>query len=443
MLETRRRGVPNRLPPTAGLSGARTTRDLLRTSGSGKGADMRASLRAGAAIAALATIGAGAETARAQDTTEVLLEGDAVEIELSGRVQTQMATSSCSDFPFDAGSPCVDQLPAVDLFIRRARLAFDLRISELLDARIQPGFAGLDELEMKDAWGRLSFSPAFRLKIGHFKRPFDGFQLVSSTRILTIERDLDVPGVPGLDAPSLDELTTRFRLSDRDVGVMAHGAPEGSGLAYWLGTFNGRGPTDNEDLNGAKQLVGRLQYTFRPEGFLPVTLAGAAASTDLPVQGAGDQPGARASGERYANVELWAELGDFAPGPHLQAGLVLGDNPLQTPAGDPVDPDAATEDREFASATAWQVIGAYRLEVRDTDLLSAVEPVLRVTRSDPNTDVEDDEVRGVTPGVQLFFGGRNKVAVNWDLVSFADPATDGVSSFKVQFQTHFQGLGVR
>lgn len=404
---------------------------------------MRASLRAGAAIVALATLGTGTEAARAQDTTEALLESDAAEIELSGRVQTQMATSSCSDFPFDAASPCVEQAPTVDLFLRRARLTFDIQVSDLLDARVQPDFAGLDALELKDAWGRLTFSPAFRLKVGHFKRPFDGFWLTSSTRILTIERDLDVPGVPGPGAPSLDEFTTRFRLSDRDVGVMAHGAPEGSGFAYWVGTFNGRGPTDNEDLNGDKQLVGRLQYAFRPDGFLPVTVAVAGASTDLPVRGADDQPGARASGERYANVELWAELGDFAPGPHLQAGLVLGDNPLQTPAGDPVDPDAALQDREFASASAWQVIGAYRLPILGTDVLSAVEPVLRVTRSDPNTDVEDDEAWGVTPGVQLFFEGRNKVAVNWDIVSFADPATDGVSSFKVQFQTHFQGVGLR
>ena len=87
-----------------------------------------------------------------------------------------------------------------------------------------------------------------------------------------------MPGVPGMDAPSLDELTTRFRVSDRDVGVMAHGAPEGTGLAYWVGAFNGRGATDNEDLNGAKQVVGRVQYTFRPDDGLPVSLAAAAAS---------------------------------------------------------------------------------------------------------------------------------------------------------------------
>lgn len=394
--------------------------------------------RAGAAlVVALAMSAIGTGAVGAQETTELVLKSDAIQIELSGRVQTQMATSSCSDFPFDAGSPCAEQAPGIDLFVRRARLAFEIGISDLVDAKIQPGFGDLDRVTMKDAWGRLSFSPAFRVKVGHFKRPFDGFQLTSSTRILTIERDLDVPGVPGLAAPSLDELTTRFRVSDRDVGVMAHGAPAGTGLAYWAGVFNGRSPADNDDLNSGKQLVGRLQYTFRPGGPLPVTLAAAAANTDLPVQGAGDQPGVRASAERYTSYELWAEVGDFAPGPHLQAGLVLGDNPLQTAAGDPVVPDAVAESRQLAPAAAWQVIGAYRLAVRGTDLLSALEPVFRVSRADPNRDLEDDEAWGVTPGVQLFFGGRNKVAMNWDLVYFGDDAVDGVSSVKVQFQTHF------
>lgn len=399
---------------------------------------MRAQLCVGAAVmVALAIPATGTGAVQAQEATGLVLTADTVEIDLSGRVQTQMATSSCSDFPFDPGSPCAEQAPAIDLLIRRARLTVGIGISDLVDARIQPAFGDLDRATLKDAWGRLSFSPAFRVKVGHFKRPFDGFQLTSSTRILTIERDLDVPGVPGLDAASLDELTTRFRISDRDVGVMAHGAPAGTGLEYWAGIFNGRGPADNEDLNSDKQLVGRLQYTFRPGGSLPVSLAAAAANTDLPVQGTGDQPGVRASAERYTSYELWAEVGEFAPGPHLQAGLVFGDNPLQTAAGDPVAPDAVAGTRELAPATAWQVIGAYRLAVPGTDLLSALEPVIRVTRADPNTDLEADETWGVTPGFQLFFQGRNKVAVNWDLVSFTDEAVEGVTSFKAQLQTHF------
>lgn len=400
---------------------------------------MRRRSDTGAAIlvGAVGLLAAGTGTLQAQDTTGLAITSDAMEIDLSGRVQTQVATSSCSDFPFEAGSPCSEQAPAVDMFLRRARFTLGIQISDLVDAEIQPDFSGVDQVDLKDAWGRLSFSPSLRVMMGHHKRPFDGFQLTSSTRILTIERDLDVPGVPGLAAPSLDELTTRFRLSDRDVGVTAHGAPPGTGLQYWVGVFNGQGPEDNGDLNTDKQLVGRVQYTFRPGGSLPVSLAVAGASTDLPVEGQEDQPGVRASGERYANLELWAELGAFAPGPHVQAGMILGDNPLQTPAGDPVSTDPVAGDRELASSRAWQVIGAYRLAVPGSEILAAVEPVFRVTAAEPNTDVDDDEAWGVTPGVQIFFGGRNKLALNWDLVFFSDDQAESVSSFKTQFQVHF------
>lgn len=361
----------------------------------------------------------------------------ALGIEIGGRVQLQAVTSPCSDAPFDDDSACVEQAPATDMLVRRARLSFEIDVDDLIDAKIQPGYAGLDQLELKDAWGRLTLDPAFRLKMGHFKRPFDGFQLTSSTQILTVERDLDVPGVPGLAAVSLDELTTRFRLSDRDVGVMAEGAPDGTGFGYRVGVFNGRGPTDDRDVNSAKQVVGRARYTVEVAGGLPLTVAAAAASTDLPVAAPDDREGVRASARRHGNYELWAELGDFAPGPHVQAGVVLGDNPLQAEDGSDLPPEAGPAAPAFADAAAWQVVGGYRLEVEDSDLMAAVEPVLRVTRADPNTGLDGDAVAGFTPGVQVFFGGRNKVALNLDVVDFEADGRAAVHSFKAQFQAHF------
>lgn len=397
--------------------------------------------RALAAITAVAALVVGAAgPAAAQDgagRTGPTLDSEALGIEIGGRVQLQAVTGPCSDAPFDDGSPCAEQAPAADMLVRRARLSFDIDVSDLIDAKIQPGFAGLDQVELKDAWGRLDFDPAFRLKLGHFKRPFDGFQLTSSTQILTIERDLDVPGVPGLEAPSLDELTTRFRLSDRDVGVMAEGAPEGTGFGYRVGVFNGRGSTDERDVNSAKQVVGRARYTFEVGPSLPLTVAAAAASTDLPVTGPGDREGVRASARRHGNYELWAELGDFTPGPHVQAGVVLGDNPLQAEDGSDLPPEAGPAGPPFADAAAWQVVGSYRLEVEGSDLLAAVEPVFRVTRADPNTGLDGDAVSGFTPGVQVFFGGRNKIALNLDVVDFEADGRGTAHSFKAQFQAHF------
>jgi hypothetical protein len=72
-----------------------------------------------------------------------------------------------------------------------------------------------------------------------------------------------------------------------------------------------------------------------------------------------------------------------------------------------------------------------------TDRLAAVEPLLRVVRADPNTGADDDEVTGITPGVQIIFQGRNKLSLNLDLVSFSDKGTASERSFKAQFQAYF------
>jgi len=365
---------------------------------------------------------AAASLTPASAQEELTVTADAIEVDLTGRVQVQAATSSCSSFPFEEGSPCVEQAPSLDLFMRRVRLAAVVKIDELLTAKVEPDFGDVDEVVLRDAYGQLTFSDRAKVRVGQFKKPFDGFNLVSSSQLLTIERDLDVPGVPGLSAPSLDEFTTRFRLASYDVGAMFFGETDGGRFAYWAGVFNGEPAEANEDTDGEKQLVGRVAYRTRAGG-LPLQLAAAAALTDLPFRGPEDQPGARVSAEYYSDFELFAELGGYEPGPHAQAGVVFGDNPTRTPAGgDPLQPPA---------------VGAYRLATEDTPWLEAVEPSFRVTWAEPNTDLEDDEAWGFTPGVNLYFHGRNKLQVGWDLVAYADDGTESVSSFKSQFQVYF------
>ena len=56
--------------------------------------------------------------------------------------------------------------------------------------------------------------------------------------------------------------------------------------------------------------------------------------------------------------------------------------------------------------------------------------------ADPNQDLGDDSVIAFTPGVQIFFGGLNKLAINWDFMSFSGNL-DSESSFKEQYQFHF------
>ena len=67
----------------------------------------------------------------------------------------------------------------------------------------------------------------------------------------------------------------------------------------------------------------------------------------------------------------------------------------------------------------------------------ALEPVFRLSWADVNTSLDASEVWGFTPGLQIFFYKRNKVALNWDI---ANPTTDALrseSSFKARLQFYF------
>lgn len=397
------------------------------------------------AAAALALLGLAVPPAAGQDGEPALsVSSDAVHIHFTGRVQTQAATSSCSEFPFADDSPCVEQAPGLDVFLRRVRLAAELVLLEVerdgdaapfLSARVEPDFGQGDGVELRHAFGRLDFGEHAAVQIGQFKRPFDGFNLVSSSRLLTIERDLDVPGVPGLRAASLDEFATRFNLASYDVGAMFSGAAAGGRIEYFAGVFNGEPSAVNNDRNAEKQFTGRLRYSTEAAG-LPLSVAVAAAATDLPFEAADDQEGAPRSGIYYHDWEVFAELGDHGPGLQVQAGLLFGDNPLEDELGGAPDP-TAEGGADFATMNAWQTVGAYRLDVPGARWMEGVEPALRITRADPNTGVADDETWGFTPGLNVYFHRRNKLQMNVDVVSFAGDRFDTVSSFKTQFQVYF------
>lgn len=378
-------------------------------------------------------LAAGAGTARAQ---EVTLDASAVEVDLSGRVQVQAATSSCSDFPFASDSPCTEQVPSLDMFARRMRFSAFVTIDDFVSAKVEPDYAEVSGVTLRDAYGRLTFGDGLKLQVGQFKRPFDGFSLVSSSQLLTVERDVDIPGVTGMRAASLGEFTSGFHLASYDIGAMAFGTIADGRLDYHAGVFNGEGSSTSDDRNGGKQMVGRLTYHLTA-GDLPLSISAAGAYSDRPFEGADDQPGTQLSSKFYSDFELFAELGGYEPGPHVQAGFIFGDNPTEAPDGGPViDLDRTPRFREFASMRAWQAIGAWRFAV-GAERLEAVEPVVRVTRAEPNTDLDDDEVLAYTPGLNIYFHGRNKLQVSWDFATFAGDSFGSVNSFKSQFQVYF------
>ena len=335
-------------------------------------------------------------------TAQVKVESRAMEIVITGRLHTQWNTTS------------VDGPISNEFLIRRARLTAEVEINELVSGKIQPDY-GDGELSLKDAYLRLSFDPAFRATIGQFKRPFDLFELTSSTQILVIERAGGIRGLSECSGPegicSFSRFTERLEYSDRDIGVLVDGIVA-SGWRYMFSVTNGTGANE-ADENGDKSFTGRVEFTPMAD----LTVGANVAAHDFENEVDLDSERATAFG---GDVE-W---GNFDRGLHIQAGVVAGDNWLNLdPLGDP---------SKFLTA---QGIVTYKIPLDDVRFLEAIEPVGRLSWGDPDDDGDDDEGVLLTPGLVAFFSGRNKIAVNADI--WMPAAGDTEVSFKVQSYLHF------
>jgi hypothetical protein len=357
---------------------------------------------------------------------QVEVTAGAAQIRISGQIGIQAETTTCNGFPPSLDSACERQEPSIDLFMRRARILFDAKLNDWLEFRIQPDFRDIDGVVLRDAWGRMVFDPAARLTIGHMKRPFAGFFFSPSTYYRTVERR---PVIPGVRAAPFNDLV-RFDVTLWDTGVMLDGRTHDGRFGYWVGAFNGRSLSDATDLNTEKQFIGRGEVTFEVGG-MPLDFAGAVALTDVPFE---RQSGA-IDGTYFTLFELWTELGAYTdPGLHIQAGLVLGENPTQNVVGDAPDFEAK---EDLANLYQFQVIGSWKVPVEGVKWVEGFEPVLRIYRGDPNVDVDDDAGWGLSPGGQLFFRDRTKLVLSWDFALFDAEELRTENSFKAHFQVHF------
>lgn len=325
--------------------------------------------------------------------SQVQIRSRATDINLTGRVHTQFNTTSATG------------KPETEFLMRRVRLAAEITISDFVSGKVEPDF-GEGKLSLRDAWVRLTFSPAFRATIGQTKRPFDLFELTSSTQILVVERAGGIRGVETCSGVqglcSFSQFTERLQYADRDIGVFMDGT---AGPAAWaIAVTNGAG-ANKSDQNGAKSFTGRVALQAA-DG---VTVGANVAVHDYLAPLGNDTKYATAWG-----ADL--EVGDFEGGLHVQAGAVLGDNWLNV---------APTEPSSFRTA---QAIVSYRGAITGSPYLNGFEPVLRLSWGDPNTDRPDDDGVLLTPGIQFHFTGRNKLAANVDVWR---PAT-GPQEFSVK-----------
>jgi len=327
--------------------------------------------------------------------TSVRVVTDALELEIGGRLHTQFNTTS------------VDGLPTSELFIRRARVEFSARLGERVSAALQPEF-GNDQVSLKDAFVALQLTPELTLIAGKAYRPFGLLEQTSSKRILPVERGLRVRGLPAVDEYAI---VSGLGYSDRDVGVQLRSTFD-DGIEVTAGMF--RGPLHgNVGPNSSYQYAARVRGSVTPD----VRIGAGWSNRDF---AAGVGPGLEL--RRGNAFEIDVEYGSFAPGLHVLAEVASGDvNPF-------------TNER-FHGAHAWV---AYRTEpIEGTDMM--IEPLLRLSYADVGIEDAPATQRGgtlLTPGISLYLGPLNRIALNYDIWWSEGPGDDA-SSFKLMFQMGF------
>lgn len=323
-----------------------------------------------------------------------------VRIRLSGRLHAQFNTTS------------VDPVPSSEFLIRRARIGVEADVGEYLTGKIEPDF-GEGDIALKDAWVRLNLHEAFRISAGQFKRPFDVFELTSSSRILVVERAGGIRGVADCAGPggvcSFSRFTEQLQFADRDIGVLLDGT---RGAVSWAASVTNGTGANNPDENGNKSFTGRLAFVARPGVVIAVN--GALHDYVHPTGGTDEVAHA---------VGVDAELGNFDGGPHLQAGIVVGENWLN-----PVSPD------EGSTFFAAQTIITHRRNVANGPV-TGIEPLVRLSFGNPDTDVANDHGWLLTPGVNIHFLSRNRLALNVDY--WAPDVGNNEWSFKGQAFFYF------
>lgn len=333
----------------------------------------------------------------------VKLNVNAAEISIGGRVHTQFNTTT------------VDSASATEWLLRRVRLEATVRVNEIVSGKVQPDFAG-DRVSLRDAFLKLDFSPGFQVLAGKAWRPFGLLEQTSSNRILPIERGARIRGIVARDEY---QIINGLQYSDRDIGLQLMGEPGWAplGFTYAVGVF--RGPLqDAVEDEETFQVASR--FTVEPAAQL--RLGAGWSSRDFAAR-VGGQTGDLEL-RRGNAFEIDVEFGAFRPGPHLLGEFAFGDaNPF---TGD-----------DFWGAQAW--LGYRTGEV--SRVISTIEPILRIShgsleRSTATASAGEQGGTLVTPGINLWLGGLNRVMFNYDLwAPSGNGGTEG--SFKAMFQFAF------
>ncbi len=316
--------------------------------------------------------------------TFVTAAGKETKLSIGGFIQGQAEFGDPSDTRFVAGDR---------FYLRRARLGVKGSFAEHFDFTLQAdvgsnsaGSVTGNRAQATDAfivWNKYDHA---NLTFGQFKTPYGYDQLMSDTKVITIERPL----------PS-DSLTL-----SRQLGAMVSGSVLGKKLSYAAGLFNGSGVNTSINDNDNFMYVGRVNGTVYAGKTVKVTAgAGAFTSRDTGTFNGRRSGGAVDAQLAFGRGEINAEF-------------------LRTS----FDRVTGTDTK----AQGWSVLGTWFLVPKTVQLLGRYEAY------DPNRDAANDDADLWTVGVNYLIKGDDlKLGVNYLI---GDPA--GALKNQGRLLTRFQ-----
>jgi hypothetical protein len=360
------------------------------------------------------------------------IEAGDVRLRLFGRVQTQFSTTSVDESELiAAGRTPASAIPASMFETRRVRFGAELEFEKWLTGKVETEFS-MARLQVRDAFLNMNFDPGVQLRIGQFKKPFSLLQLTSSTVWPVIERGVRIRGLTESmtlrdsvaggtrvlqnfrGVPIIGEeqdLLENFLYQNYDLGAAIHGRL--GVLGYQAGVFNGAGSDRPDDTDG-KSFAGRLTLTLPTK--YPIAFGGAISHREFRVT---NVPAIVTNSGTALEADV--EIGAFrTKGIHLLGEFTIGDNLVET-------------DDQFLGA---QGILAFYTPLSGARI-EGLEFAARASYGDPRRGTELDEGLLLTPGLNVYFFGRNRLMFNYDVFLMSSRFGERESGLRAQAQFYF------
>jgi hypothetical protein len=319
-----------------------------------------------------------------------------VSVNVQGRVQVQWNTTSVDEDEAGVSTP----IAASTFETRRVRFGANILVAGWIRGVLESEYA-LGRVQLRQAWVGLELDSSTLVRAGQFKKPFSLIFLTSSARGPVIERGVRIRNLGDalVEADAASELRGVELIGEQHALLDAQGY-----LAYELGAefshrrgpfgitigaFNGTGP-DTRDENDGKSFAAR--GTFSTDVGPPLTFGAAWSHREL------NWPVPASDSTRSGNAfSLDAELGGFRRGLWVIAEATVGDNLVSEERFTGVNVVASI----FAKTGGAKVEG--------------IEPVARISWGDPDDTVDGDAGMLLTPGINIYFFGANRLMLNWDV----------------------------